>query len=152
LRVKKTRGLHLQLPYPINLNKRGRLKRLIKNKMKKILIIEDDVQLQKIYQTKFSAEGYEIIQAITGEEALKKVSEGKPDLVVLDIMLPGGMDGFTVLDQLKSDIQTKNIPVFVSTNLDDQAITALSKGAVWYFIKAQTPIADVVAKVKEYLN
>jgi DNA-binding response OmpR family regulator len=120
--------------------------------MKKILVIEDDEQLQQVYQTKFSSEGFDIVQTVSGEEGVKLSLSEKPDLILLDIMLPPPFDGFTVLSHLKQDAQTKNIPVIVMTNLDDKVMEALQGGAVWYFVKAHTSIDDVVKKVKEFIG
>lgn len=119
--------------------------------MKSILIIEDELSLQKIYKTKLTDAGFEVIQAYTGEEGIKLAQKDIPDLIILDIMLPGGPDGFFLLTQLKHNAITKNIPVIVATNIDDQIAKALDTGATWYFVKAHTPIEAVVDKIKAIL-
>ena len=67
-------------------------------------------------------------------------------------MLPGGLDGLVILDKLKRDPATKNIPVVVATNIDDQGVTAIEKSVVWYFVKAQTPIDEVVVKIDQIVG
>ncbi len=120
--------------------------------MKKILIIEDDQQLQTIYHTKLTNEGFQVIQAFSGEEGINQAKSTLPHLIILDIMLPGGMDGFVVLDKLKSEKTTKKIPIIVATNIEDQAVKAIKSGAIWYFVKAHTPIEVVVNKIAELLK
>lgn len=120
--------------------------------MKKILIVEDDVQLRQIYHTMLTGDGYEVEQVSTGQEGLTKAMAAVPDLILLDIMLPGGMNGFDLLEQLKRNPATQNIPVIVLTNLDNAKATALSIGATDYIVKTSTSIEDVVKKIKEHLK
>lgn len=120
--------------------------------MKKILIVEDDLHLQVIYQESLKPLGAEVLLAITGQQGLQMAKEHKPDLVILDIMLPLGLNGFDVLEQLKRDPELKNIPVVVLTNLDSERKTALDIGAVDYLVKANTSIQDVVTCVKQLLG
>src|SRR5258708_48782 len=116
--------------------------------MKKILIVEDDEQVSKLYQESLTNEGFKVTIAATGGQGLTLLKTDKPDLVILDIMLPGGMNGFDVLEQMKKDIDLKNIPVLVLTNLDSERKVALEIGAADYLVKAHTAIDQVVAKVK----
>lgn len=113
--------------------------------MPKILIVEDDVFLSKMYSRKFQVAGYLVEIAHDGAEALNKVKESKPDLVLLDILLPK-LNGIEVLDKLKSDPATKNIPVVMATNLSttDDAETALKKGAVKYIVKSEVTPSELV--------
>ena len=120
--------------------------------MKKILIVEDDIKLRQIYDTMLTSEGYEVEQVSTGQEGLTKAKSYIPDLIILDIMLPGGMNGFDLLEQLKRNPATQTIPVIVLTNLDNAKSTALSIGAVEYIVKTNTSIDDVVKKIREYLG
>ena len=120
--------------------------------MKKILVIEDDRQLQEIYKKKLTDRGYKVFQALDGNTGMKKAQTEKPDLIILDIMLPGGPDGFIVLDKLKSEQATKNIKIIVATNIENQAVKAIETGVVWYFVKAQTPIKEVVEKIDSLLQ
>ena len=91
---------------------------MIKPRMKKILIIDEDFSLFKIYNEMFSSDEVEVVGAKSGQEGLGMISSEKPDLIMLDIMLPGGMNGFDVLEQLEANPSTKTIPVIVLTNLD----------------------------------
>ncbi len=120
--------------------------------MKKILIIEDDLHLQSIYKESFGPLGVEILVATTGTQGLQIAREHHPDLIILDIMLPSGLNGFDVLEQLKRDEGLKAIPVVVLTNLDSERKTALDIGAVDYLVKANTSIQNVVARVKGLLG
>lgn len=119
--------------------------------MQKILIIEDDPQLQQVYQESLTLEGFQIIQSFTAEEGLMQASAQKPDLILLDIMLPNGKNGFDVLEQLKKNENLAKIPVIVMTNLDTEKNTAISIGAVDYVVKANTSIEDIIKKVRSYL-
>lgn len=119
---------------------------------RKILMIEDDQQLQQSYQKLFTVEGYEVFQAFTGEQGLQLAKEKKPDIILLDIMLQGGVNGFDVLEQLKKDRDLFNIPVLMLTNLDSERKLALSIGAVDYLVKANTSIDVLLEKVKNYVG
>ena len=83
--------------------------------MKKILLIEDDPFLVKLYAEIFTDEGYNFDSSVGGVGGLEKVKVGKPDLIILDIMIPE-MNGLDVLDKLKADSATKEIPVLILTN------------------------------------
>lgn len=119
---------------------------------KKILIIDDDSQLQEIYQNKLSAEGFEVYTASTGKDGLMLVRTHQPDLIILDIMLPGGWNGFDVLEQLRRDEKLKNIPIFVLTNLEEEGKTAKSIGISDYIVKTDTSIENIIQKIKKTLT
>ena len=121
--------------------------------MAKILIVEDDPLMSRLYQKIFTFEKYDVELASDGEEGLLKVKQGKPDLVLLDIMMPK-MNGLEALDRLKADPETKSIPVIVLTNLagEKDAETALAKGAVKYIIKSNQDPKAVADIVKEILS
>jgi len=118
----------------------------------KILLMEDDEQLQQSYHRLFTTEGYQIFQAFTGEQGLQIAKQEKPDIILLDIMLKGGINGFDVLEQLKKDRDLFNIPVLMLTNLDSERKLALSIGAVDYLVKANTSIDILLEKVKNYIG
>ncbi len=120
--------------------------------MAKILIVEDDSELQIIYQRKLSHEGHEIFTATTGEEGLALAQSKKPDIILLDVMLPGGLNGFDVLEQLKRTPAMANTPILILTNLDTEQNTAMSIGANDYIIKANTSLDQMVEKVNKYLQ
>lgn len=120
--------------------------------MAKILVVEDDPLIARLYQKALTFEGYDVEVARDGEEGLKKTEEIKPTLILLDIMMPK-MHGFEVLDNLKAKEETKKIPVVVLTNLASprDAETALSKGAVKYIVKSEYRPNEIVGMVKEIL-
>jgi len=118
----------------------------------KILIIEEDRFLRKIYKNKFAKAGFEFREAISGDEGLNKVYSEKPDLILLDLMLPK-KSGFEVLVELKSNKSTKKIPVIILSNLaqEEDIKRTLSLGARDYLIKTEVSLSDVVDRVKECL-
>ncbi|KKP67895.1 MAG: hypothetical protein UR68_C0020G0005 [Candidatus Roizmanbacteria bacterium GW2011_GWA2_35_19] len=118
----------------------------------KILIIEDDPLMIRLYQKVFTFEGYKVEMAGNGEEGLEKVKSFQPTLILLDVMMPK-MNGLQVLDKLKANDETKKIPVIMLTNLagSQDAETAISKGAVKYIIKSEYEPKDVVKMVKEII-
>ncbi|OGZ33293.1 MAG: hypothetical protein A3I88_02780 [Candidatus Portnoybacteria bacterium RIFCSPLOWO2_12_FULL_39_9] len=120
--------------------------------MSKILIIEDDPFLNEMYVTKFTQANFEVEVAIDGQEGLQKIEKNKPDLILLDIVLPK-MDGFEILEKIKNNPQLKKIPVVLLTNLGqrNEVEKGLSLGADEYIIKAHFTPTAVVAKVKEIL-
>ncbi len=119
---------------------------------KKILIVEDDVYLADVYRTKFEKEGYEVKVSSDGESGVKTAIEWKPDIILLDIMLPK-MDGFDVLEELKNHAETKNIPVIMWTNKSDstEAERAKKMGATEYLVKVYHTPTEIVDKIKNHL-
>ena len=120
--------------------------------MAKILIIEDDPLMSRLYEKIFKFEGFEVELAGDGQEGLEKVRTGKPTLILLDIMMPK-MNGLQVLEKLKVDPETKSIPVIMLTNLAGQqdAEMALTKGAVKYLVKSEYEPKQIANMVKEVL-
>ncbi len=112
--------------------------------MAKILIIEDDALLSRMYQIVFSSSSYEVEVAANGEIGLDKTRSFKPDLVLLDIMMPK-LNGLEVLKRLKADPETKKIPVVVLTNLagSNDVQAALELGAVRYIVKSENKPGQV---------
>lgn len=125
----------------------------ISNGMKKILFIEDESALQKTFGDLLKQEGFETISAFDGKTGLDLARLKKPDLILLDLILPK-MDGFKVLEELKKDKKTKNIPVVVLTNLEgiEEVEKAIQLGATTYLVKAQYTLKEVISKVKEILK
>lgn len=121
--------------------------------MQKILFVEDEPTLQKTLSLALTQEGYDIQNALDGEIGLKLAREIKPDLILLDLILPK-MDGFEVLEELKKDDDLKDIPVIVLTNLESsQDIErALALGANTYLVKANYDLKEVIEKVKENIK
>jgi len=121
--------------------------------MAKILIVEDDKFLRELIARKLTAENYEIIEAVDGEEGLKKIKETKPDLVLLDLILPG-IDGFEVLSRIKEDPSLASIPVIILSNLGqrEDVERGMKLGAVDYLVKAHFTPNEIVEKVKQALT
>lgn len=121
--------------------------------MAKILLVDDDPLLVRMYQTKFELDGNKVITAENGKVALQKTKEYKPDIILLDVMMPE-MNGLEVLQILKDNSDTKNIPVIMLTNVsasDGDSTKGLDLGAVAYLVKANYTPKEVVQKVKEIL-
>lgn len=120
---------------------------------KKILVVEDDKFLRELIARKLEKEGYQIVEAVDGEDALKKVKNEKPDLVLLDLILPS-IDGFEVLSKIKEDISVVQIPVIVLSNLGqkEDVDKGLKLGAVDYLIKAHFTPGEIVEKVKKIIK
>lgn len=119
---------------------------------KKILLVEDDVDLQKLYRGKLSEEGFEIYSVATGESAISTMREVRPDLVILDIMLAGKLNGFDVLERMRSDEEYKKLPSIVFTNLDNQGEIAKKVGATDYIVKVNATPKMVLDRVKKELS
>jgi len=121
--------------------------------MRTILFIEDEPTLQKLVGSFLEKEGYQVISALDGEAGLKLAKTMKPDLILLDLILPR-KDGFTVLEEIKKDEAVKNIPVIILTNLEGSGDVekALSLGATTYLVKANYELEEVVKKIKETLR
>lgn len=120
--------------------------------MSKILIVEDDPLMSRMYEKIFSFDKYDIVMAENGEEGVDKARNEKPNLILMDIMMPK-MNGLEALEKIKADPELKNIPVVMLTNLagDKDAETALAKGAVKYIIKSEQDPKQVSDMVKEVL-
>ena len=121
--------------------------------MKKILFIEDEAVLQKTVSDFLISRNYEVHQALDGETGLRLAKEKKPDLVLLDLIMPR-KNGFEVLESLKKDPETAHIPVIVLTNLEgtEEVERALSGGATTYLVKANYSLEEVLQKVKETIS
>lgn len=120
--------------------------------MAKILLVEDDKSLREIYGVRLLAEGYDIVSAGDGEEALAMAIKEKPHLIVSDVMMPK-ISGFDMLDILRSTTETKDIKVIMMTALssEDQRLRGQQLGADRYLVKSQVGIEDVVRMVHEVL-
>lgn len=121
--------------------------------MAKVLIIEDDPLMLRMYQKIFSFDGYEVETATDGEMGIEKVRSVKPTIVLLDVMMPK-MNGLEVLEKIKADPETKAIPVIMLTNLAGQQDVdkALTMGAVKYIIKSEYEPKQVSDMVKEIIS
>ena len=121
--------------------------------MKKILFIEDESTLQKALGDILQQKNYKVISALDGEIGLRLAKSEKPDLILLDLILPK-MHGFDVLRQLKDNSETKEIPIIVLTNLEkmDEINQAIELGATTYLIKTEYKIGEVIEKIKKTLR
>lgn len=121
--------------------------------MAKILLVEDDQSLREIYGIRLTAEGYEIVPAGDGEQALALAVKEKPDLIISDVMMPK-ISGFDMLDILRSTPETKDIKVIMMTALssEDQRERGEALGADRFLVKSQVGIEDVVNAVHEVLD
>ncbi|MDP1629009.1 MAG: response regulator, partial [bacterium] len=119
----------------------------------KIFLVEDDQFLGGLMSNKLEKEGFSVVRVLDGEEAVKKIFEDRPDLVLLDIILPG-MDGFEVLKRLREDPQTAKIPVIMLTNLGakEDIERGFKLGAQDYMVKAHFTPGEIVAKIKSVLG
>ena len=120
---------------------------------KTVLIVEDDVFLMSLLKNRMESAGFSILAAKDGEEAIKILKEIKPDLILLDIILPG-QSGFEVLEEMKSDPQISNAPVMIISNLGQDMDIDRGKdlGALEYFVKARSSMDDVIEKVGSFLK
>lgn len=121
--------------------------------MKKILFIEDEFGLQKSVSDFLGERGYKVIHALDGEIGLNLARTEKPDLILLDLILPK-MDGFEVLKNIKKDERTKDIPVIVLTNLEnpEDIEKGLSLGATTYLVKSDYQLEDIFQKIKQQIG
>lgn len=121
--------------------------------MSKIMVVEDDAALREIYSIRITAEGYDVVSAGDGEEALAVAVREKPDLILSDVMMPK-ISGFDMLDILRSTPETANIKVIMMTALsaDDQRERGERLGADRYLVKSQVGIEDVINAIHEVLG
>jgi DNA-binding response OmpR family regulator len=120
---------------------------------KKILLVEDDDALANVYQTRLTAEGFDVRRVPNGEDALAAALGYKPDLILLDVMMPK-VSGFDVLDILRNTPETTNVKVIMLTALsqDSDKERAESLGVDDYLVKSQVVIADVMERIKHHLG
>lgn len=120
---------------------------------KKILLVEDDDSLASVYQTRLLAEGFDVKRVPNGEDALAATLQYKPDLILLDVMMPK-VSGFDVLDILRNTPETANVKVIMLTALsqDTDKDRAQKLGVDDYLVKSQVVIADVVDRIKHHLG
>lgn len=119
---------------------------------KRVLIVDDDQFLVSALKERFEKIGFLTSTAYDGNEALEKVSKDSPDLILLDLIMPG-MDGVSVLKKLKSDNKTKDIPIVILTNLVDDSLASQIKeqGGSGYFLKNEHNFDAVIEAVKNLI-
>ena len=118
-----------------------------------ILLAEDDLTLRDMYQIRLESSDYRVLVAANGEEALKVLEENKPDVILLDIMMPK-INGLDVLEKIKKNPATKDIPVIILTVLvqDQTRVKGLMTGADDYLIKSETMPGEVVKRIEAVLE
>lgn len=124
-----------------------------KDQPKKILLVEDDDSLANVYLARLEVEGFQVKRVPNGEDALASAVEFKPDLVLLDVMMPK-VSGFDVLDILRNTPETANLKIVMLTALsqENDKSRADQLGADDYLVKSQVVIADVIERIKHHLG
>lgn len=119
----------------------------------KILVVEDDKFLRELITQKLSREGYNVKEAVDGEDGVVKVKKENPDIILLDLILPG-IDGFEVLAKIKEDSETKNIPVVILSNLGqrEDVERGIKLGAVDFLIKAHFTPGEIIEKIEKIMK
>ena len=120
--------------------------------MSRVLIIEDETAYQKVLKDTFEKGQFEVALASDIKQGIAEIAKVKPDIILLDIILPGGVNGFDFLEQIKADKNTRDIPVIVITNLASEEKVAKDIGASYYFTKSDTKIEQIMDKVKQILS
>lgn len=120
---------------------------------KRILFVEDDDALASVYIVRLEAEGFQVQRVANGEDALASAISFKPDLVLLDVMMPK-VSGFDVLDILRNTPETANLKIIMLTALSQESDKkrAESLGVDDYLVKSQVVISDVIDRIKRHLN
>ncbi len=118
----------------------------------KVFIVEDDPVLFKAYEEMFKSKNLNVSGTSNAAEAVPLITSQRPNIILLDIMLAGGINGFDVLRELKKDPEIQNIPVVVLTNLDSEEKTAVELGAKAYLVKANTNKNEIIETVMKCLQ
>ena len=121
--------------------------------MKKILIVDDQIEVRELVEVTMRVGDYQILQAKSGEEAIEIVKSEKPDLIIMDVMMPGGMDGLEATRILKKAPETKNCKIIMLTAKGQQTDRerGMEAGADDFFTKPFSPL-ELIKKVEEYLE
>lgn len=119
----------------------------------RILIVEDDQFLRELIVQKLTKENFDIVEAQDGEEGIKMIQTENPDIVLLDLILPG-IDGFEVLSRAKNDPKTAHVPIIILSNLgqEEDVQRGLQLGAVDYMVKAHFTPGEIVERVRSILD
>lgn len=122
-------------------------------KLKKVLIIEDDRVLVEALRTEFEDSGFEVSVFLEGEGAYEEVIKVKPDIIILDLVLPG-VHGFDILKSIKSNEEIKKIPVIIATNLGEVSDKekTLEMGAIDFYVKAEVDLRELSKRISKILN
>lgn len=124
----------------------------MREKSYKILLIENDQFIRRIYKNGLERSGFNVITAAEGEEGIKKAREQNPDLILSDLVMPH-RNGFETLEQIKKDKQLKDIPIIILSNLGQESDIKKIKdlGAIDYLIKSDFKIKELVEKINSHL-
>ncbi len=127
---------------------------MVDERKKKVLVAEDDPSLSQIISSRLMRAGVDVVKVKTGEETLAAIRDTKPDLILLDLILPGKYDGFEVLQKMREDPALSSRPVVIISNLGQESDIQHGKqlGAVEYFVKAKTSIEDLINKIRDILS
>lgn len=119
---------------------------------KRLLVVEDDTFLRDLLAQRLNKETYEVLYAVDGEAALETLRDKKPQLILLDILLPG-LNGFDILEKIRADKNLSDIKVLILSNLDQPSDRKRGEelGAIDYIIKSNSTIEEIVARVREHL-
>ncbi len=120
--------------------------------MKKVLIVEDDRDISQMYKQKLDLAGYQVAEEFDGSKAMMVVKDTLPDIVLLDIMLGGKVNGFDILEEIRRDPRTKNTQVLILTNLESEEKVAKEIGANEYVMKSTTTPGDLLNRVKAMIG
>jgi len=123
------------------------------DEQKHVLIVDDDAAIREALSESLSVAGYAVDVAADGKEGVNKILNDKPDLVLLDIVMPS-MNGWEVLDEIRKDEEGKFVPVIILTNLEgvENIPKALERDALEYIVKGDTDVKDILAMVKRKLG
>lgn len=123
------------------------------DEQKHVLIVDDDAAIRDALSESLSVAGYAVDVAVDGKEGVNRILNDKPDLVLLDIVMPQ-MNGWEVLDEIRKDEEGKNTPVIILTNLEgvENVPKALERDALEYIVKGDTDVKDILAMVKRKLG
>ena len=119
--------------------------------MKRILVVDDEKDIRKLLEETLKRTDYEILQAGTGEDALVISRKMRPDVILMDIMMPGDLNGIEATRMLKADVRTKQSKVIILTSSGTLKEMAMSAGADAYFLKPFSPL-ELLRKIDEFLD
>jgi DNA-binding response OmpR family regulator len=120
--------------------------------MKTVLIIDDDTQLQALYKQSLENAGYAVLQAFSGTEGLSVAFNKTPDLVLLDLMMPGGMNGFEVLQKIKKDKKLSKLKILVFTNLPGEEAEVKLLGVKDYILKSDVSAPELPKIIRTHFS
>lgn len=119
---------------------------------KRILVVEDDQTLQSVYKTLLTKESFDVVGVTTVHQAKEVIKSSMFDCILLDIMLPGGQNGFDFLEHIVQDARYKKVPVIVLTNLNQEQSSAKQMGVTEWLVKSNVSSQDIVTKVKKAMG